>query len=580
MVYGNKNWLIKNIYSERSRTMKITGAEILMRSLLQEKVEVIFGYPGGANMPIYDALYFYGKKFHHILVRHEQGAAHAAEGYARVTGKPGVCLVTSGPGATNLVTGIADAMMDSVPMVCITGQVAAEFLGSDAFQEADVVGITTPITKWNCQLTHADEIPEAVAKAFYITNHGRPGPVVIDITKNAQFEKVEFKYPKNFYVKKLKTVNKYNSGDIKKAAEIINHAKKPLMLVGHGVLISKAEKEVLQVIEKTGMAVASTLHGLSSVPFDHPLYVGMLGMHGNYSPNKLTNSADVIFAVGMRFDDRVTGKLSKYVPIAKVIHIDVDESEHHKNVRAHLPLLGNVKDVLISLLPHLKKNNHKDWLGEFKKLDKKELMWEKKRQEKNKNKITMDIVLSLLSKKTKNEAVIVADVGQNQMFSARYYKYKKPDSYITSGGLGTMGFAVPAAIGAKIGAPKRLVFAVVGDGGIQMTIQELGTIMQERLPIKILLLNNEFLGMVRQWQQLFFEKRYSFTHMENPDFIKLASSYGIKGEKIEIRKKLDSALDKFINFKGPYLLEVKVEKEDNIFPMVATGTSVDEVRLE
>jgi len=560
--------------------MKISGAEILMRSLLKEGVEVIFGYPGGANMPIYDALYFYEKKLRHILVRHEQGAAHAAEGYARVTGKPGVCLVTSGPGATNLVTGIADAMMDSVPMVCITGQVAAEFLGSDAFQEADVVGITTPITKWNCQLTHAEEIPEAIAKAFYIASHGRPGPVVIDITKNAQFEKVEFKYPKNFYVNKLKTVNKYNSGDMKKAAEIINNAKKPLMLVGHGVLISKAEKEVLRVIEKTGMAVASTLHGLSSIPFDHPLYVGMLGMHGNYSPNKLTNSADVIFAVGMRFDDRVTGKLSKYVPTARVIHIDVDESEHHKNVRAHFPLLGNVKDVLISLLPHLKKNNHDDWLGEFKKLDKKELIWGKKRQEKNKNKITMDVVLSLLSKKTKNEAVIVTDVGQNQMFSARYYKYKNPDSYITSGGLGTMGFAVPAAIGAKIGAPKRLVFAVVGDGGIQMTIQELGTIMQEKLPIKILLLNNECLGMVRQWQQLFFEKRYSFTHMESPDFINLAKSYRIKGQKVTERKNLDQALNKFINFRGPYLLEVKVEKEDNIFPMVATGTSVDEVRLE
>lgn len=560
--------------------MKITGAEILMKSLLHEKVEVIFGYPGGANMPIYDALYFYEKKLRHILVRHEQGAAHAAEGYARVTGKPGVCLVTSGPGATNLVTGIADAMMDSVPMVCITGQVAAEFLGSDAFQEADVVGITTPITKWNCQLTHAEEIPEAVAKAFYIASHGRPGPVVIDITKNAQFEKTEFKYPKNFFIEKLKTVNKYNGGNIKKAAEIINQAKKPLMLVGHGVLISKAESQVLQVIEKTGMVVASTLHGLSSIPFDHPLYVGMLGMHGNYSPNKLTNRADVILAVGMRFDDRVTGKLSKYVPKAKVVHIDIDESEHHKNVRAHFPLLGNVKDVLISLLPHLKKNNHNKWLEEFKELDKKELKVEKKKQLRNKNKITMDVVLSLLSKKTKSEAVIVADVGQNQMFSARYYKYKLPDSYITSGGLGTMGFAVPAAIGAKIGAPKRLVFAVVGDGGIQMTIQELGTIMQEKLPIKILLLNNEYLGMVRQWQQLFFEKRYSFTHMESPDFINLAASYGIKGEKIEDRNKLDTALEKFIRFKGPYLLEVKVEKEDNIFPMVATGTSVDEVRLE
>lgn len=560
--------------------MKITGAEILMKSLLKEEVEVIFGYPGGANMPIYDALYYYEKKLRHILVRHEQGAAHAAEGYARVTGKPGVCLVTSGPGATNLVTGIADAMMDSVPMVCITGQVAAEFLGSDAFQETDVMGITTPITKWNCQLTKPSEIPEAVAKAFYIASHGRPGPVVIDITKNAQFEKAEFNYPKNFFVEKLKIVNKFKKEDLKNAGEIINQAKKPLMLVGHGVLISKAESQVLQVIEKTGMVVASTLHGLSSIPFDHKLYVGMLGMHGNYSPNKLTNSADVIFAVGMRFDDRVTGKLSKYVPSAKVIHIDIDESEHHKNVRAHIPLVGNVKDVLKSLLPYLKKNNHDDWLGDFKELDKKELAVEKIRAEKNKNKLTMDIVLTKLSEKTKNEAVIVADVGQNQMFAARYYKYKNPDSYITSGGLGTMGFSVPAAIGAKVGAPNRQVFSVVGDGGIQMTIQEFGTIMQEKLPIKILLLNNEYLGMVRQWQQLFFEKRYSFTHMVSPDFIALAKSYGIKGKKIDERKDLDQVLNEFINFRGPYLLEVKVEKEDNIFPMVATGTSVDDVRLE
>ena len=345
-------------------------------------------------------------------------------------------------------------------------------------------------------------------------------------------------------------------------------------------MISKAEKEVLQVIEKTGMVAASTLHGLSSIPFDHPLYVGMIGMHGNYSPNKLTNSADVILAVGMRFDDRVTGKLSEYVPKAKVIHIDIDESEHHKNVRAHFPLLGNVKDVLKSLMPYLKKNNHDEWLGDFKELDKKELEFEKIRQQKNKNKITMNVVLSLLSEKTKNEAVIVADVGQNQMFSARYYKYKNPDSYITSGGLGTMGFALPATMGAKVGAPKRLVFAVIGDGGFQMTIQELGTIMQEKMPIKILLLNNEYLGMVRQWQQLFFEKRYSFTHMQNPDFINIAKSYGIKGEQVMERKKLEIALDRFINFQGPYLLEVKVEKEDNIFPMVATGTSVDDVRLE
>lgn len=559
---------------------EITGSEIFIKSLLEEKVDVIFGYPGGANMPIYDALYFYEKKLRHILVRHEQGATHAAEGYARITGRPGVCLVTSGPGATNLVTGIADAMMDSTPIVCFTGQVAAEFLGSDAFQETDVLGITTPITKWNCQVTRAAEIPEAVAKAFYIATHGRPGPVVVDITKNAQFEKTEFKYPKNFFIEKLKNLNKFYKEEIKKAAKIINQSIAPLMLVGHGVLISKAQQEVKKVMEISGIPAASTLHGLSAVSPDHPLYVGMLGMHGNYSPNKLTNSTDLILAVGMRFDDRVTGKLSEYAPGAKVIHIDIDASEHQKNVPTTVSLIGDAKNVLQALIPPLKKNNHKKWVDQFKNLDDQEKQASKKRWSENGGKIHMDQVVALLSKKTKGQAVIVSDVGQNQMFAARYYDFRVANGYITSGGLGTMGFAVPAAIGVKIGVPEKMVIAIAGDGGFQMTIQELGTIMQEKLPIKILLLNNEYLGMVRQWQQLFFEKRYSFTKLDNPDFIAISKAYKISAEKIEKIELLDQALDKFIKNKGPCLLEVKVVKEDNIFPMVPTGASVADVRLK
>ena len=559
---------------------EITGSEIFIKSLLEEKVDVIFGYPGGANMPIYDALYFYEKKLRHILVRHEQGATHAAEGYARITGRPGVCLATSGPGATNLVTGIADAMMDSTPIVCFTGQVAAEFLGSDAFQETDGLGITTPITKWNCQVTRATEIPEAVAKAFYIATHGRPGPVVVDITKNAQFEKTEFKYPKNFFIEKLKNLNKFYKEEIKKAAKIINQSRSPLMLVGHGVLISKAQQEVKKVMEISGIPAASTLHGLSAVSPDHPLYVGMLGMHGNYSPNKLTNSTDLILAVGMRFDDRVTGKLSKYAPGAKVIHIDIDASEHQKNVPTTVSLIGDAKNVLQALIPHLKKNNHKKWINQFKNLDDQEKQASKKRRSENGGKIHMDQVVALLSKKTKGQAVIVSDVGQNQMFAARYYDFRVANGYITSGGLGTMGFAVPAAIGVKIGVPEKMVIAIAGDGGFQMTIQELGTIMQEKLPIKILLLNNEYLGMVRQWQQLFFEKRYSFTKLDDPDFIAISKAYKISAEKIEKIELLDQALDKFIKNKGPCLLEVKVVKEDNIFPMVPTGASVADVRLK
>jgi acetolactate synthase-1/2/3 large subunit len=557
--------------------MKITGSQAVIESLLKEKVEVIFGYPGGANMPIYDALYDYSKKIRHVLVRHEQGAAHAAEGYARVTGKAGVCFATSGPGATNLVTGIADAMLDSVPLVCITGQVAAHLIGTDAFQETDVVGITTPITKWNYQITKVEEIPKIMAKAFFIAQNGRPGPVVVDITKDVQFQTFDFVYPKNYKVKKILSAMPPLKS-IKKAAEIINQAKKPYLIVGHGALISKAGPTLSKFSQKAGIPVASTLHGLGAVPTSHKNYVGMVGMHGHYSPNKLTNQADVIVAVGMRFDDRVTSTIATYAPRAKVIHIDIDASEINKNIKTYIGLVGDAKTILTKMFRFLKKRNHGSWIGEFKKLD----LHAKKITDSRpkKQKITMDEVISLISKKTKGEAIIVADVGQNQMFSARFYEYKNPNSYITSGGLGTMGFALPAALGAQIASPKSLVIATIGDGGFQMTIQEMGTIFQEKLPIKILVLNNEYLGMVRQWQEMFFEKRYSFTHLENPDFIAISKGYGIPARQVKERVHLEKEITEFLNARGPVLLEVRVEQENNIFPMIPSGAAVDEVRIE
>ncbi len=555
------------------------GAEIIIKSLIKEKVEIIFGYPGGANMPIYDALYDYQDKIRHILVRHEQGAVHAAEGYARASGKPGVCLVTSGPGATNLVTGIADAMMDSVPLVCITGQVAAEFLGTDAFQETDVIGITTPITKWNYQITKASEITKVFARAFYIATHGRPGPVVIDITKNAQFEESDFSYPEDFSLKKYENINKNRKNDLKEAADILNNADRPLIIAGHGVIISKAEKLLIKLAERGDIPIATTLHGVSTIPFDHRLFVGMAGMHGRYGVNKLTNETDVIFAIGMRFDDRVTGKLSDYAPQAKVIHVDIDESEINKNIKTILNFVCDCKVFLEKFVRLIKYKNRQKWLERFKQLNNFE---EKTLNDRllNNNKITMDQVFNILSEITNGQAIIVADVGQNQMFAARFYNYKKPNSFISSGGLGTMGFALPAAIGVKIGCPDDLVIAVIGDGGFQMTMQELGIIMQEKLPVKILILNNEYLGMVRQWQELFFQKRYSFTYLKNPDFLKIAQAYGIKADKVIEKNQLKKSLERFIKEKGPYLLEIKVEKEDNIFPMVPTGVSVSQVRLK
>jgi acetolactate synthase-1/2/3 large subunit len=560
---------------------KITGGHAIMESLLHEGVDVIFGYPGGAIMPTYDALYDYSDKLRHILVRHEQGASHAAEGYARMTGKPGVCIATSGPGATNLVTGILDAQMDSVPLVCITGQVAAAVIGTDAFQEADVIGITTPITKWNYQVTKASEIPEVIAKAFYIARTGRPGPVLIDITKNAQIELMEYA------PKKIDNIPGYHPDvlpdkeQLQKAADLINSAKKPYMLIGHGILISKAEKVLMEFAEKTGIPVAATLHGLSAFPVGHPLYAGMLGMHGNYGTNLLTNEADVILAVGMRFDDRVTGKASTYAPDAKIIHIDVDPAEINKIIPVVVPIVSDAKPALQALTKLVKKNSHKAWVDKFHACQKQEFDKVYKHEtEPLTGEISMPEVIKMLSDKTKGEAVIVSDVGQHQMMSARYYRFQKPDSYITSGGSGTMGFALPAAIGAKIAKPERDVFAINGDGSFQMNIQELATIAQEQVPVKIIILNNNFLGMVRQWQELFFEKRYSFTELKNPDFVAVAKGFHINAEKVAVREDLSKALDTLIAAKGPQLLEIVVRKEENVFPMVPSGAGVQDVRLE
>jgi acetolactate synthase-1/2/3 large subunit len=560
--------------------MKVTGSEALMKALVELGVKTIYGYPGGAIMPVYDALYNYTDKLRHILVRHEQGASHAAEGEARITGKPGVCMATSGPGATNLVTGIADAMMDSVPMLAITGQVASHLLGTDAFQETDIIGITTPITKWNYQVTSADEVVEAIVKGYKIANEGRPGPVLIDITKDAQMGMTEYVFPKDLKIDGFQPVTQPNARAIKSAAELLNSAKKPLMLIGHGILISGAAKELLKFAEASGIPVATTLHGLSAFPTGHKQYVGFLGMHGNYGSNKLTNQADVILAVGMRFDDRVTGRLTDYAKSAKVIHIDIDPAELNKNVPAEIPIVADAKPALIELTKSIKKVNHTAWINEFRKHDKEELEQVIKHEtHPGKGMIKMAEVINLVSEKTSGEAVIVPDVGQHQMISARYYKFKKPDSFITSGGAGTMGFALPASIGAKVAAPNRDVIAVIGDGGFQMTMQELMTISQEQLPVKIIILNNNFLGMVRQWQQLFFEKRYSFVDIKNPDFVMMANACFIDAEKVTNRKDLDNALNRTLQSKKPYLLEIVVEKEGNVFPMIPTGASVDEIRL-
>ncbi len=569
---------LKEVKSKETRT--VSGSEGLLLSLLEEGVETIFGYPGGAIMPVYDELYKYQDRLRHVLTRHEQGAAHAAQGFARVSGKTGVCFATSGPGATNLITGIADAQIDSTPIVCITGQVPSHLLGTDAFQETDVVGISMPVTKWNYQVTKPEEIPYAIARAFYIANSGRPGPVLIDITKDAQFGEFEFHYEK---CKKIRSYHPYpvmDNDKIKEAAQLINFSNKPLALIGQGVIIAEAQEELKAVLEKSGIPAASTLLGLSAIPVNHPNYVGYLGMHGNYGPNVKTNECDVLIAIGMRFDDRVTGDLTKYAKQAKVIHIEIDPAEIDKNVKTDVAINADAKEALKALLPELVEKKHTAWIEEFHACDKIEVdkvitneLFPSGEQ------IKMGEVVRLLSEKTKGEAVVVTDVGQHQMVASRYYKFTSDRANITSGGLGTMGFALPASMGAKLAATERQVVAVIGDGGFQMTIQELATIFQYQIGVKILILNNNFLGMVRQWQQLFFDKRYSFTELVNPDFQLISKGYGIESAKVESRDNLDQALQQFLDHEGPYLLEVVVEKEENVFPMVPSGASVSDIRL-
>lgn len=559
---------------------KISGSEALIRSLLAENVKTIYGYPGGAIMPVFDCLYDYKDRIRHILVRHEQGATHAAQGHARVSGEVGVVLVTSGPAATNIITGVTDAMIDSTPLVVITGQVSSSLLGTDAFQETDVVGITQPVTKWSYQIRHANDIAGAVARAFYIARTGRPGPVVLDLAKDAQQGMTEFEYKECNYIRSYIPYPEINDEEIKKAAELINAAQKPFLLLGQGVVLSHAEQELMEMVEKADIPVGCTLLGLSAMPTDHPLNKGMLGMHGNVGPNIKTNECDVLIAVGMRFDDRVTGDLNTYARQAKMIHFDIDASEFDKNVKTEVSVLGDAKATLSSLIPLLEKKKHTAWIESF-------AVCEEKEYDKVISKelfpadgpIQMGEVVRKVSEATANKAILVTDVGQNQMFGARYFKFTQTRSIVTSGGLGTMGFGLPAAIGAKIGAPERTVCLFVGDGGLQMTIEELGVIMQYGVDVKIILLNNNFLGMVRQWQQLFFHERYSETPMLNPDFVALAASYGIKGRDVERREQLDDAIAEMLSHKGAYLLNVAVEEKGMVFPMTPAGSCVTNIML-
>ncbi|WP_309614094.1 biosynthetic-type acetolactate synthase large subunit [Flavobacterium sp.] len=558
-----------------------TGSLAVIDALLSESVTTIFGYPGGAIMPIYDALFDFKEKLNHILVRHEQGAIHAAQGYARVSGKTGVVFATSGPGATNLVTGLADALIDSTPLVCITGQVFAHLLGTDAFQETDIINITTPITKWNYQITDANEIPEVLAKAFYIAKSGRPGPVLIDITKNAQLQLFDYiGYRSCIHVRSYRPNPIVRPEYIEKAAKLINEAKKPFVVFGQGIILGNAEKEFQSFIEKGNLPAAWTIMGMSAIPTDHPLGVGMLGMHGNYGPNFLTNECDVLIAIGMRFDDRVTGRLDKYAKQAKIIHLDIDPAEIDKNVQTTVSIWGDCKETLPLLTTLIENKPRPEWFQEFEiKREKETTTLIEKELNPTEGGLTMGEVINVLNELTNGDAVIVTDVGQHQMVACRYTKQNKTRSNITSGGLGTMGYALPAAIGAKLGAPERQVIAIMGDGGAQMNLQELGTIMQFQPNVKILILNNSYLGMVRQWQELFHEKRYSFTDIQSPNFVQVAKAYNIDGKQISKREELREGLKEMLDNPSSFLLEVAVLHEDNVFPMVPQGKGVAEIVL-
>ena len=571
----------KKSMTNYDNSIRISGAEAVIRCLLEEGADLVYGYPGGAIMPIYDELYKYQDKLHHVLTRHEQGAAHSAQGFARTSGKVGVAMATSGPGATNLVTGIADAQIDSTPMVCITGQVASHLLGSDAFQETDIIGISTPVTKWNYQITKASEIPEIMAKAFYIARTGRPGPVLIDITKDAQFDYLDFSYKKCTGIRSYTPTAKLSNKSIEEALELINQAKKPFVVWGQGVILGNAENELKTFLEKSGIPAAWTILGLSALPTNHPMNRGMVGMHGNYAPNILTNECDLLIAIGMRFDDRVTGDLNTYAKQAKIIHLELDPAEVNKNVVVDVALISDCKISLQELNKKIKTKVYPNWTKRFDDLDKIEYDKVIKHDlHPKKEGLTMGESIEMINKYSKNDAIIVTDVGQHQMVACRYAKFSQTKSNVTSGGLGTMGFALPAAIGAKMGAPRREVVAVIGDGGYQMTIQELGTIFQQQIAVKIVVLNNDFLGMVRQWQQLFFDKRYASTEMVNPDFVTIAKGFRIKAKRVEKRDDLETAISEMINSKEPYFLEICVEKEDNVFPMIPSGASVSDIRLE